>query len=275
MTTQSGRLGSLALAVLLAIGAGIVWAFFVGLGLSIVQEVFLTPSYFVGKRLVVLGNGTPVIEAYQSEHPKSFLSLDGKPLDSVDANNTISGQYMRDPRWSGWVGSSWSRRITWLPTQSSGAYYDPLNWYFIHDGAPHGHGYFVGYDPTTKLKVGCLGRNGFQPDEPTAEDQFPVDSHNWPLESAQTMCHLVFPVEQPGSRYVPPNRDLLYLVTGDGLLQVDLKARTAKVVRQRCQLALCRGVITRNNPRAHARPDSRSGSQRQASWRLCASPGTP
>lgn len=233
MTTQSGRLESLALAVVLAIGAGVVWVFFFAFGFGIVQEVFFS---HVGERIVVLGNGIPVVEAYHSEHPNSYHSLDGKRLDSVDTNNKMGRQFIWGPRWQGWVGSSWGRRITRISTQSSGDSYDSVNWYFVHDGALRGHGYFIGYDPVTKLKVGCLGRNGFRPDEPTAEEQFPVNSHNRPLKSAQTICHLVDPVEQPGGRYIISQRDLLYLVTRDGLLQIDLKTHKTNVVRKDASL---------------------------------------
>ena len=218
----------------MAIGAGVVWFLFVGFSFHIVQEAFF-PHYLVNERLIVLGNGTPIVEAYQGPD-KSYHSLNGKRLDSVDPNNTMPGQFIRGPRLQGWVGSYWSRRITHLSTHSSGDLYDPVNWYFIQDGELHGHGYFIGYDPVTKLQVGCIGRNGFRPDEPTTEEQFPVDSHNWPLESAQTICHLVYSVERPGGRYIVSNREYYYLVTRDGLVQIDLQLRKVNVIRNDANL---------------------------------------
>ena len=225
MTTQSGRLESLALAAVLAIGAGIVWLFAIAFGFNMVQEAFF-PRYRVGEQIVVQSNGTPVVKVFQ-ERSTSYRSFDGKHLDLVGANNIMMDcQWIRRPHFQGLVGSSWSRRITHLST----------HWYFVHDGALHGHGYFIGYDPVTKLPIGCVGRNGFRPDKPIPEEQFPVDSHNMPLKSAQAICHLVYSEKQPSGRYRVSNRDLLYLVTRDGLVQIDLKARTVNVVRRDASL---------------------------------------
>ena len=52
----------------------------------------------------------------------------------------------------------------------------PANlWYFLHDGARDGRGYFVGYDSKSKLCVGFIGRDGFRPDQPPVEQWFPMD----------------------------------------------------------------------------------------------------
>jgi hypothetical protein len=235
MTTQSGRLGSLALAVLLAIGAGVVWALFVALCLAIIPEAFVHYRY-VGERLAVLRNGIPVVETYQNENVPIYHTLDGKRLGSIKPDDTMGGVFVRAPRSQGAACDSWNWRITHIFSQSSGDLSDSVTWYFVRDGEPRGHGYLVGYDPTTKLKVGCIGRNGFQPDEPTAEQQFPLDAHDVPLESAWIMCHLVYSLKQPGGRYPVSNRDLLYLVTRDGLVLVDLKSRTANLVRNDASL---------------------------------------
>ena len=54
-------------------------------------------------------------------------------------------------------------------------WYAPEVWYFVHDGKLNGHGYYVGYDKIAKAKIGYIGRDGFRPDEPPLEGQFPVD----------------------------------------------------------------------------------------------------
>ena len=45
----------------------------------------------------------------------------------------------------------------------------------MHDGKLQGHGYFVGYDKLAKAKIGYIGCDGFRPDEPPFDRQFPVD----------------------------------------------------------------------------------------------------
>jgi hypothetical protein len=227
MTTQSGRLASLGLAIVLAIGAGTAWLCVVGGGLTIVDEAFVAAHRVsVGKSIVVLRDGTAVINVVRwqagDELATCCYTLDGKPRGPIDSNSVIPGRILWEPLSPGWVGNSWNRRIAYLGANSR----DHVRWYFVCDGAPRGHGYFVGYDAMTKRKVGCLGRNGFRRDDPPTDEQFPASGNI----STLLIYRVVKLANQPNSAYTTNSLDL-DLLTRDGLVRVDLVSRKVKVLR--------------------------------------------
>ena len=234
MTAQSGRLQSLALAVILAIGAGVIWLLLMVLGFTIAREALFgfAGSYFVGEHFIMDTGGTPYIESSHGPARPSYRTLDGKPLPSFVPKNEIYGGFFRGPILQGYVGSDWARRVTHLGV---GSFHAPMaeNWYFIAAGTKAAHGYFLGYSSGMNMRIGYVRHNGFTVNEPAAEEQFPVDSVNWPMDPAQKICFPLSPIylvgENPGHEPADRSR-LCYLIALDGLVRFDPTARAAKVV---------------------------------------------
>ena len=84
MTMRGEQFRSLALAILLAIGAGLIWGFAGGWGMSIVNDIVLSGQ--LHEQLLFLRDGTPVIESYAGRHYESrtFRKLDGTNIEVAD-----------------------------------------------------------------------------------------------------------------------------------------------------------------------------------------------
>ena len=100
----------------------------------------------------------------------------------------------------------------------------PNLWYFVHDGARDGRGYFVGYDSQSKLCVGFIGRDGFRPDQPPVEQWFPMDGAKLASDTAFSRSSgatgMAIPTSD-GSRSFP--RGKCDMISGAQLLEVDLR----------------------------------------------------
>ena len=101
----------------------------------------------------------------------------------------------------------------------------------------------MGYDWHTRLRVGCIGRNGFRAGQLPIEEQFPVDGRKWRHPQyvmygrSNNAC-----IQGEGSFYdemftakklqemgiIPPWA--IYLLTDDGLVQIDMKKRTVRLL---------------------------------------------
>ncbi|MGD9128654.1 MAG: hypothetical protein PVH19_14855, partial [Planctomycetia bacterium] len=81
-----------------------------------------------------------------------------------------------------------------------------------------------GYDTATKERVGYLGCNGFQKEKPSKEDQF-VDNAPW-----RRPYQVIFGGHSGKEGYHS------YLLTEEGLVQINLKKRTAKLVLEQDNL---------------------------------------
>ena len=79
MTMQCNRLQSLAMAIVLAAGAGAVWAMAFGFSFGIIGDVIFPND--TTSHVSVLLDGTPVIASYDRSPPYwTYRTLDGKPL---------------------------------------------------------------------------------------------------------------------------------------------------------------------------------------------------
>ena len=103
---------------------------------------------------------------------------------------------------------------------------DPEAWYFVCDGNLDGRGYVVGYDKAAKAKTGYMGRNGFRSDKPPREEQFAVDGRRISMRGIGAVMLYGFDSRQNAK----------YLLTDDGLVEINLKKRTVKVVRKETNL---------------------------------------
>ena len=122
-------------------------------------------------------DGTPLIRryVYNAYRRATYHALDGSEVPRPKENEKLARErYLAMPR----------RGMFTFPLDGPGArqhrrFNDgqtpPNFWYFLHDGARDGRGYFVGYDSQSKLCVGFIGRDGFRPDQPPVEQWFPMD----------------------------------------------------------------------------------------------------
>jgi hypothetical protein len=202
-----------------------------GFSFSIINEVFFPPRPSSFEQLFVLPDGTPIVKrtrysgSYNAE--ETYRLRDGTPWKPprhfAEAPKT-------DLRGDGYLTGRFEgvpRPMRVLPLGFGGG---ETLWYFVDDGELHGHGYFVGYDATTKLKVGCLGRKGFQAAEPSIDDQFPVNGHK-----VADLAYLLWinPSQtNDEGRSEKSDGARCYLLADDGLIQVDLTARTVRMMRK-------------------------------------------
>jgi hypothetical protein len=225
------RFESLALAILLSIGAGVVWGMLSGWGMAILNDVLAPRGVY--QHLIFLADGTPLIRSYDTRNYQeaTFCALDGKPLKlSREASErTINGEYLTGPGYqrSPFHGLSWQDRVILVDNDS----YDAEVWYFVHDGKLDGHGYLVGYGTKTKAKIGYIGRGGFRPDEPPPDEQFPVSGRKMSRYGGPSMIGQYY---QGGyyNGYGGGPRNAKCLLADDGLMTIDLNKRSVKYLRK-------------------------------------------
>lgn len=242
MTIRSEQLPSLALAIVLAVGAQTVW--FV-VGAYVVATVGNHWSHSrAPEELFILRDGTPAIDFHQvDDEDDIFRTLDGKRVKVTErwrqeAKSSILPAFAQQKGQFNELG--WSQRLVRL----AGPDKYPAAWYFLHDGRLHGRGYFVGYDTKSKLAVGYIGRNGFRPDKPPLDDQFPVDGWRM-VEQFGAILFRGFNGEfedflGPGIAGVAAESGLqpwiMLLLADDSLMQINVKERTVKCLRKDAHL---------------------------------------
>ena len=180
MTTRCDRLQSLSLAVVLAAGAGVIWAIASVFLCSVVNGVFLSPNVSpnvstaritgdepksivspnvstaritgdepksINEQVFVLIDGTPCIASTESNdgyETTSYRSLDGKSMQQAGNTPTLGAYSLHGPRDAKkrFTGLPWRARIQTITSRTV----DNTVWYFVHDGKLRGRGYIVGYD---------------------------------------------------------------------------------------------------------------------------------
>jgi len=221
MTARSEQLTSLALAIVLAIGAGVIWGVIVGFSFSTISAIVF--SHDVNEQLTFLHDGTPVIQSYLGADytARTYRTLEGKPVDVEDIDLRC-GDFLSGPQDTRkrFADLTWERRIAPLRDD----YYGRENWYFIHDGQLRGHAYFVSYDKAAKARTGYMGRNGFRPDEPPLEDQFSINGRRMSKSGFPAAILNLY----NGSNDVRGK----CLLADDGLWRIDMKKRSVAVLRK-------------------------------------------
>ena len=233
MKTRNEQLQYLSLAIVLSLGVGLGWAC-LGAILFGTAQTLLAPGHVSDTRyesLQFLRDGTPLIlTSYGGGRADTaYSTLDGKTYDKPIVRQLESIAFLGDPlppdaRVD--AAQMLRSRIAFVPQNWGG-----MAWFFVHDGMFDGHGYFVGYDRNTRLRIGYIGRNGFCSAEPPTAEQFPVDGRMNAFGRA--LCYVNR--RYKSSQEVENTPTLLgdpsvYLLTDDGLELINLYERTAKLV---------------------------------------------
>jgi len=233
MPQRSAIYRPLSLAAVLALGAGVLLALAVFWTGSIVSQ-FDRPEG-VYRSFIVSGDGTPFMRTYDDSHV-TCETLEGKALDPERRDRIPSlGQAMLPPPQppaGPLFEVGWSSRIVLFADPGPPS----LAWYFLHDGQADGAGYFAGFDVKTKRPIGYLGARGFRPDEPPADDWFPMDGR---LMQAEAAFDTVGRTGAWGSmvqhyrRFVRDERfpaSAVFMLSGNRLLEVDFAKRSVRTI---------------------------------------------
>ena len=169
----------LLLASTLSAGFGTLWFLFVLIVCTIVLEVWAGPeaNWPPREELVVKTDGTLLVESTPRGNPLnvSYRDLSGRAAPAPSAAELIEGTYLMGGSltqgFSPMGLDSQTRLKVFADRQQPG-----VLWYFLHNGAIDGAGYFVGFDRPNNARVGFIGESGLRADRPPPGEQFPVKS---------------------------------------------------------------------------------------------------
>jgi hypothetical protein len=204
----------MALAAILAIGAGVVWALFAAWIVGIVEGSLSEPEErFTG--FMVLADGTPLVQRYKTGNSTSILqSLEGeeRPLLLDHRVRSLPGVVLpatvQPMRGAAPDDIDWTGRTAALYLRGE----QNVNWYVVRRGARDEEAaYFVGYDRRSKLPVVYVGTHGFRRDVPPPEQRFDATAKLVAL-SAYTM------------------QSTAYLVSHGQLLAIDFGRETVQTL---------------------------------------------
>lgn len=217
MTTRNQPLRCLALAVLLAIGAGIVWAMAFRCSFSVIDSLVSLGS--PQENLRFTQGSTPIISSYENGHIR-YRTLGGDPIEIVP-EKSFELSYLDGPvnPKKTFFHLPWSERVLAISSDTS-----PESWFVVYDGNLRGHAYLVGYDKDSKAKLGYLGSNGFCRTKPPQEEQFVVDGQ---MISQKGNYSLLSGIGSPKEQCL-----LIYLLTKQGVVEIIPKKRTVKLLRK-------------------------------------------
>jgi hypothetical protein len=226
MYKPSGIVRPIGLAIVLAIGFGTVFALVVVWGASIWESLHATSGSY--ENLIVRADGTPLIQRTTYDRYQQIVTLhalDGSqvaPRDMASADS-LTGAALGTGRQNIHFPLEGNARIEEFNDRQS----PPNFWYFIHDGARDGRGYFVGYNSRNKLCVGFIGRNGSCSEEPPVEQWFPMDGFK--MASRAGFSRSIRSDSWNGSDHVldfSPYK--IAMISGNQLIEVDLQERSVR-----------------------------------------------
>jgi hypothetical protein len=231
----------LGLALVLAIGFEMVLGFAVGY----VSLVVMQRGDFIRERLMIRADGTPVIN-------RSAESVGGMPvrtyyfLDRSEAPHPIYAEVWPECAlldMPGEVKAGLSSRENACIGRFSDARADtPKYWYFVHDAARDGRGYFVGYDGESRRRAGYIGRDGLRPDRPPVEQCFPVDGVTAFSPPAFTNRSLYVQRSYSNDDIYPMWR--VDMICGGQLLEVDLRSGSVATIMEAADLRSMETLVT-------------------------------
>lgn len=227
MSKRNAILQPLGLATVLTLGFGILIAIIVGWSMSFLRVIIIAGPT---DKLEILLDGTPAI-VRNFEGSAEYRGLDGKIIE-VPKYDVFS----HSERLIGPPVLKIQIDVPLVGRERIRAFSDQLTpatfWYFIHDGKLDGKGYFIGYDSSSKRRVGYIGRSGFCENMPSAENWFPMDGRkmSWGIYPNTFDYGLI---TEPGGDS-QPGMDIplsnVVMISGDQLLQIDLRTRSVSTL---------------------------------------------
>ncbi len=239
MPRRIAILQPLLLALVITLGAGIVWAVALRWMINTADDV-LGPKRqyeFMSLRM----DGTPVVRTYAGKYAEysgehRSHTLDGKSLSIsrqeawLDPAHLLGAKTQEDQGADRpWNNDEWkSRRIA--------GYNDggrpPTYWYFVRDLAPSGVGYFAGFDSVTKECIGYIGRNGVQAAMPSSAECFAVSNH---VSAQSCLASSYYSQRDTEPWYYPYSHGvgaipgcLVYVLADNGVVEANLLRRTVR-----------------------------------------------
>ncbi len=218
-------------AATLALGSGTLWLLLAFLLGGFALEAWRGPDVKWPDReeLAIKRDGTPLIKSSPRGYPsqETYRDLDGHP--QPKHGELLDGTYMAGV----WLPNSWFSELDWQsrlkpivdPAQPS------VVWYFRHDGALEGSGYFAGFDRPTNRLLGFIGVSGFRSNRPPPAEQFPVQldlMYSVPFWSPSQYRLLQGRLSESDSVNSPIPPSSVYVPCNDRLLLVDLGTRTVR-----------------------------------------------
>ncbi|MEN6407743.1 MAG: hypothetical protein ABFC77_14905, partial [Thermoguttaceae bacterium] len=199
----------------------------------------------VSEEMVICEDGRVVIQTFvdRKADVTPARTLDGKPLASFDLDTKrMAGALLRNA--ADFDNSphpyNWNSRFVHLTEYDKYGGTKTTDWYFVHDGYAQGHGYFA---KVHGPQPGYLGRTGFRPDKPPLDDQFTIrtdDSSLLASGSIQSEGRYVTFQRMYNDKLKDTLRPFVYdLATDDGLVQVDLKNRSVRLLRHGKPVSAC------------------------------------
>ena len=190
----------LLLASTLSAGFGTLWFLFVLIVCTLVLEVWAGPeaNWPPREELVVKTDGTLLVKSTPRGNPLnvSYRDLSGRAAPTPSAAELIEGTYLMGGSltqgFSPMGLDSQTRLKVFADRQQPG-----VLWYFLHNGAIDGAGYFVGFDRPNNARVGFIGESGFRADRPPPGEQFPVEEL---FDGARQVLESRADRHQPGKR---------------------------------------------------------------------------
>jgi hypothetical protein len=169
---------------------------------------------------------------YRPDGGQQYYSLDLQPINLTGKERWLIGAELRTPLRpsDGFTRLSWRERL--IP--AGGTASPPQHWYFLHDGQLEGRGYFIGYDATTKLPVGYLGKLGFSVELPPRTEWFEMDGRRVTRRLPSVIRQREESARHyPGGVYLPLPAALLpksakFFVSGGRLWSTDLHTRVVQ-----------------------------------------------
>jgi hypothetical protein len=237
MRPKSLGLQALVLALLLAIGFGLVWAALGLWALQVVNRIVYSHSDY--EYLMIRPDGEPLIAStrgYQGQG-RQYRDLAGNPVEAVDESKWLSTAHL--PAFyeaaNSWGEPPWSERLRGFADNRRPTIY----WFAVSDGRVPGHVHLVGYDSLSNMRVGFIGIAGFRQDEPPTEERFNLSWSPYVLNTrlastqssyeATNFTYLGHLRASPRAGEIP--EWYVYLITDDhNLFKVDLAQRTARPV---------------------------------------------
>jgi hypothetical protein len=260
MNTRFLTWSRVAATLVVAIGLQVVWMVVATWTSAIVSSLGSGNQYY--ETLGIALDGTPVISSRSYTKPLdwSYRSLDGKPMPAQEDDEFLTAANMAGPIKPPRLYEtpiSWPERVAGISDQQRTA----TAWYVVRDDRPEGRCYLVGNDEKSKLLVGYIGRKGFRRTMPPVDDWFDLGRHTltWGSGAIASM----YPIQSGGLALnygaTPATSDQrlpqwqLFLIDGDKLLEIDLRARSLRTIFEASGLV---SVATLLEPLDAARADA-------------------